>query len=100
MRNFIALKNHLSFNHLNIIVRIYLNNLIQILDKVKVSHYQYIFLRQRICWQAYDLMPELCSETNVDFFNQFFNKMRFTKNYFCNCFFIQNNSADYIDLTK
>ena len=81
-------------------VRIYLNNLIQILDKVKVSPHEYIFLRQRICCQAYDLMPELCSETNVDFFNQLFNKMRFTKSYFCNCFFIQNNSADYIDLTK
>ena len=35
---------------LNIMVRIYLNKLIQILDKVNVSHHEYIFIRQRICW--------------------------------------------------
>ena len=44
---------------LNIMVRTYLNKLIQILDKVNVSHHEYIFIRQRICWQAYHLMSEL-----------------------------------------
>ena len=85
---------------LNIMVRIYLNKTIQILDKVNVSHHEYIFIRQRICWQAYELMSDLCSDTNVDFFNQLFNKMRFMKSYFSDCFFIENNSPDYIDLTK
>ena len=45
-------------------------------------------------------MSELCSETNIDFFNELFDKMRSKKNYFSVCFFVQNNSADYIDLTK
>ena len=85
---------------LNIMVRIYLNKLFQVLDKVNVSHHEYNFTRQRICWQVYNLMTELCCETNVDYFNQFFLKMRFMKNYFSDCFFIQNNSPDYIDLTK
>ena len=39
-------------------VRIYLSKIIDILDKHKVAY----------CWHAYDLMSELCSETNVDFF--------------------------------
>ena len=85
---------------LNIMVRIYLNKLLQVLDKVNVSHHEYNFIRQRICWQAYDLMTELCRETNVDFFNLLFLKMRFMKNHFSDCFFIQNNSPDYLDLTK
>ena len=42
---------------LNIMVRIYLNKTIQILDKVNVSHHEYIFIR-RICWQAYELMSD------------------------------------------
>ena len=67
---------------------------------VNVSHHECIFIRHPICWQTYDLMPELCSETNVDFFNQLFNKICFAKNYFSDCFFIQNKSARYIDLTK
>ena len=45
-------------------------------------------------------MPEHCSETNVDFFNELFDKIRYMKNYFSVCFFVQNNSADYIDLTN
>ena len=45
-------------------------------------------------------MSELCSETNIDFFNELFDKMRSMKNYFSVCFFDQNNSDDYIDLTK
>ena len=44
-------------------------------------------------------MFDFCSETNVDFFNQLFEKMRFMKNYFSDRFFIKNNSPDYIDLT-
>ena len=44
-------------------------------------------------------MSDFCSETNVDFFNQLFEKMRFMKNYFSDRFFIKNNSPDYIDLT-
>ena len=45
---------------LNIMVRIYLNKLLQGLDKVNVSHHEYNFIRQQICWQAHDLMTELC----------------------------------------
>ena len=85
---------------LNIMVRVYLNKLIEILDKLNVSHHEYIFIRKHICWQAYDLMFELRSETNVGFFKDLFNKVCYMKNYFCFCFFVQNNSADYIDLTK
>ena len=81
-------------------VRIYLNKIIEVLNKLNVSRNEYIFIRQRICWQAYNLMSELCSETNIDFFNELFDKMRSKKNYFSVCFFVQNNSADYIDLTK
>ena len=80
--------------------RIYLNKIIEILNKLNVSHHEYVFLRQLICWQAYDLMSELCSEANVDFLNELFHKMCYMKNYFSVCFFVQNNSADYIDLTK
>ena len=47
----------------------------EILNKRNISHHEYIFIRQHICWQAYDLMSELCSETNVDFLNELFNKM-------------------------
>ena len=39
-------------------VRIYLRFIIDILDKLNAAY----------CWQAYDLISELCSETNVDFF--------------------------------
>ena len=85
---------------LDIMVRICLNKLLQVLGKVNVSHHEYNLIRQPICWQAYDLMIELCCETNVDFYNQLFLKMRFMKNYFSDCFFIRNNSPDYIDLTK
>ena len=85
---------------LNIMVGIYLNKTIQIIDKVIVSHHEYIFIRQRICWQVYELMPDFCSDTNVDFFNQLFNKIHFMKNHFSDCFFIKNNSPDFIDLTK
>ena len=67
-------------------VRIYLNKFLQVLDKVNVSHHEYKFIRQLICWQTYDLMTELCRETNVDFFNQLFLKMRFMKNHFSDCF--------------
>ena len=74
---------------INILVRIYLNKTIKVLDKINVSQ----------CRQAYDLMSDFCSETNVDFFNQWFEKMRVMKNYFSDCFFIKNNSLDYIDLT-
>ena len=56
-------------------VRIYLNKMTEILNKRNISHHEYIFIRQHICWQAYDLMSELCSETNVDFLNELFNKM-------------------------
>ena len=49
---------------LNTMVRTYVNKLIKILDKLNVSRHEYIFIRQRICWQAYDLMSQLCSETN------------------------------------
>ena len=84
---------------LDIIVRICLNKLLQVLHKV-VSHHEYNFITQPICWQAYDLMIEVCCETNVDFFNRLLLKMSFMKNYFSDCFFIQNNSPDYIDLTK
>ena len=80
-------------------VRIYLNKTIEVLNKINVSHHEYIFIRQRICWQACDLMSDFCSETNVDFFNQLFEKMHFMKNYFSDRFFIKNNSPDYIDLT-
>ena len=48
-------------------VRIYLNKIIDILNKLNVSHYEYIFIRPRICWQGYNLMSELYSETNIDF---------------------------------
>ena len=85
---------------LDIMVRICLNKLLQVLGKVNVSHHEYNLIRQPICWQAYDLMIELCCETNVDFYNQLFLKMRFMKNYFSDCFFIRNNSPDYIDLAK
>ena len=74
---------------INILVRIYLKKTIRVLDKINVSQ----------CRQAYDLMSDFCSETNVDFFNQWFEKMRFMKNYFSDCFFNKNNSLDYIDLT-
>ena len=80
-------------------VKVYLNKLIEILDKLNVSHHEYIYIRKNICWQAYEKMPDFCSDTNVDFFNQLFEKMRFMKNYFSDCFFIKNNSPDYIDLT-
>ena len=80
--------------------RIYLNKIIEILNKLNVCHHELIFIRQRICWQVYDLMSELCSETNVDFLDELFHKMRYMKNYFSVCFFVQNNSADYIDLTN
>ena len=43
---------------INILVRIYLNKTIKVLDKINVSQ----------CRQAYDLMSDFCSETNVDFF--------------------------------
>ena len=45
-------------------------------------------------------MSDFCSDTNVDFFNQLFNKIHFMKNHFSDCFFIKNNSPDFIDLTK
>ena len=80
-------------------VRIYLNKLIEILDNLNVSHHEYIFIREHICWQAYGLMSNFCSDTNVDFFNQLFEKTRFIINYFSDCFFIKNNLSDYIDLT-
>ena len=57
-------------------VVVYLNKLIEILDKLNVCHHEYIFIKKHICWQAYDLMSELCSETNVDLFKDLFNKMR------------------------
>ena len=56
-------------------VRIYLNKMTEVLNKRNISHHEYVFIRQRICWQVYDLMSELCSETNVDFLNELFNKM-------------------------
>ena len=84
---------------LNIMVRVYLNKFIEILGKLNVSHHEYVFIRKHICWQAYKLMSDFCSDTNVDFFNQLFEKMCFMKNYFSDCFFIKNNSPDYIDLT-
>ena len=84
---------------LNIMVRVYLNKFIEILGKLNVSHHEYVFIRKHICWQAYELMSDFCSDTNVDFFNQLFEKMCFMKNYFSDCFFIKNNSPDYIDLT-
>ena len=37
---------------LNIMVKIYLNKIIEILNKLNASHHEYIFMRQRICWQA------------------------------------------------
>ena len=53
-------------------VRIYLRFIIDILDKLNAAY----------CWQAYDLISELCSETNVDFFfNELFDKLHYTKNY-------------------
>ena len=81
-------------------VRVYLNKLIEVLDKLNISQHEYIFIRKHVCWQAYDLMSELCPETNVDFFKDLFNKMRYVKNYVSFWLFVQNNSADYIDLTK
>ena len=81
-------------------VTVYLNKLIEILDKLNVSHHEYIFIRKYIFWQAYDLISKLCSETNFDFFGDLFNKRRYMKNYFSFCFFVHNNSADYIDVTK
>ena len=79
-------------------VRVYLNKLIEILDKFNISHHNYVFVRKHVCWQAYELMSDFCSGTNVDFFNQLlFEKMRFMKTFFL--FFIKNNSPDYIDLT-
>ena len=80
-------------------VRVYLNKLIKILDKLNVSDHEYIFIRKHICWQAYELMSDFCSDTNVDFFNQLFEKICFMKNYFSDCFFIKNDLRDYIDLT-
>ena len=53
---------------LNIMVRVYLNKLIEILDKLNVSHHEYIFMRKHICWQACELISDFCSDTNVDFF--------------------------------
>lgn len=102
MKNFITLRNRLSFSDLflNILVTVYLNNIIEILSKVNVSHHEYIFIRERVCWQAYDLMSKFCSKTNVDFFNELFEKMRLKKNYSPISFFVQNKSADYINLTK
>ena len=63
---------------LNIMVRVYLNKLMEISDKLNVSDHEY---------------------TNVDFFNQLFEKICFMKNYFSDCFFIKNDLRDYIDLT-
>ena len=84
---------------LNIMVRVYLNKLMEISDKLNVSDHEYIFIRKHICWQAYELMSDFCSDTNVDFFNQLFEKICFMKNYFSDCFFIKNDLRDYIDLT-
>ena len=74
-------------------IRIYLNKTIEVLDIINVSHHEYIFIRQLICWQAYNLMSEFCSETNVELSNQLFEKMRFIKNYFSDCFFIKKNMS-------
>ena len=56
-------------------VRIYLNKTTEILNKHNIPHHEYNFIRQRVCWQVYDLMSELCCETNVGFFNELFNKI-------------------------
>ena len=62
-------------------VRIYLNKTIQILDKINASRHKYIFIRQRVRWQVYELMSDFCSDTNVDFFNQLFDENAFYENY-------------------
>ena len=67
---------------IDIMVRIYLNKTIQILDKINASHHKYIFIRQRVCWQVYELMSDFCSDTNVDFFNQLFDENAFYEKLF------------------
>ena len=62
-------------------VRIYLRFIIDVLDKLKAAY----------CWQAYDLISELCSETNVDFFNELSDKLHYTKNYSSVWFFFRTN---------
>ena len=37
---------------LNIMVKIYLNKIIEILNKLNASHHEYIFMRQRTCWHT------------------------------------------------
>ena len=80
---FYSIKEPFKFlrTFINIMVRIYLNKTIQILDKINAYHHKYIFIRQRVCWQVYELMSDFCSDTNVDFFNQLFDENAFYENY-------------------
>ena len=80
---FYSIKEPFKFlrTFINIMVRIYLNKTIQILDKINASRHKYIFIRQRVCWQVYELMSDFCSDTNVDFFNQLFDENAFYENY-------------------
>ena len=80
---FYSIKEPFKFlrTFINIMVRIYLNKTTQILDKINASRHKYIFIRQRVCWQVYELMSDFCSDTNVDFFNQLFDENAFYENY-------------------
>ena len=81
---FYSIKEPFKFlrTFINIMVRIYLNKTIQILDQINASHHKYIFIRQRVCWQVHELMADSCSDANVDFFNQLFDENAFYEKLF------------------
>ena len=64
-----------------------------LLNEVWLKQIQQIFFRQQIWIFISDLMYDFCLHVNIDYFNNLFNSMKFSKGYTAACYRILNKHS-------
>ena len=90
--NFIRTQKNLFKAFLTILIRFYVSYFISLLNEVNLNETHQIFLRQQICFFASDFMYDFC-HVNIDYFNKFFDNMKFSKNYTSSSYRVLNKHS-------
>ena len=93
----IKTSNKLFRVFVSILIRVYLNYILSLLNEVEFSEYQVTFFRQEVWSYAGSLFYDFCRHVNIDYFDVLFRDIR-PEQYKSNCFKIINKHL-VVDLT-
>ena len=85
----IKTSNKLFRVFVSILIRVYLNYILYLLNEIEFSEYQATFFRQKVWSYAGSLFYDFFLHVNIDYFNVLFQDIK-PKQYKSNCFKIIN----------